>query len=86
MPELEDERLRYEIEHQIGMLPGVQLAEMRVTVNQGIARIQGVVSTEAIHRSAMEAAATVSGVRGVDDALAVETDSAPEHELAEQPR
>ena len=68
----DDRNLAHEIERQIGMAPGVDLRNVRVTVKDGRATLQGVVSTQAEKDAALAAVVHVGGVTSVDDALAIE--------------
>lgn len=69
----EDQRIAYEIERMLGQLPGIQIRDLQVSVTDGQARIQGVVPTLDDKQAALEAAVHVSGVVGVIEAIAVET-------------
>lgn len=75
--EQNDQRLTYEIERAIGQIPGVYLGNLRVSVKDGYARIQGVVPTLEHKTLATEAAMQIPGVFGVDEGIAVETTHVP---------
>jgi osmotically-inducible protein OsmY len=84
MAHIDDQRLAYEVERAIGLLPGVNLNDLRVTVDRGRARIQGVVRTLADKQAAIEAAYGLQGIVAVDEAIAVETPHPPrDADLAE---
>jgi osmotically-inducible protein OsmY len=84
MPESQDERARYEVERRIGMIPGVRLADLQITVANGAARIQGVVPTLAARQAALEAAREAPGVYSVQAAVSVETTHPPTDQELEQ--
>lgn len=70
--EPQDERLAYQIQHELGRLTEVRLDNLRVSVDRGRARITGIVPTEEEKEAALEAAAGIPGVLAVDDAIAVD--------------
>ena len=83
MEQRDDQTLTYELERVLGQLPQVNLRDVRVSVDRGRARIQGIVSTLAEKQMIMEAAATMGGLVAVDDGIAIETESAlPNPDLA----
>lgn len=75
--EQDDQRLTYEIERAIGQIPGLYLGDLRVSVKDGYARIQGVVPTLEHKTLATEAAMQIPGVFGVEEGMAVETTRIP---------
>jgi osmotically-inducible protein OsmY len=72
----DDNRLGYEVERAIGLLPELDLRDLRVSVDRGRARIQGVVGSAAHRQAAIDAAAGIEGIVYVDDAIAVESHGA----------
>jgi osmotically-inducible protein OsmY len=69
----DDERLAYEVERAFNLLPEVNSFELRVSVDRGRARIQGVVDREAEREAALAAARAIPGIVAVDDSVTVET-------------
>ena len=69
----DDSRLAYEVERKLGQLPGVNLFNLKVSVENGRAQLSGIVASPEEKRAALEAASSVEGVGSVDDAIAVET-------------
>jgi len=68
----EDQRLAYEVERALGMLPGVNLRNVRARVTDGRAVITGIVVTETEKQAILRAAERVPGISGVEEAIAVE--------------
>jgi osmotically-inducible protein OsmY len=73
MPTSNDQRLAYEVERAIGLLPEVNIQDLRVSVVEGRARISGVVRRLREKHAAIDAAFRVQGIEAVDEAVAVET-------------
>ena len=85
MQDVDDGRLVHEVERALGRLPGVNLANVRVTADRARVRLVGVVPTLAEKQSAIDAAYGVQGVVAVDEAIAVETPDVPrDPELSRQ--
>lgn len=85
MAEREGQELAYRVERAIGLLPEVNLNDLRVIVHHGHVRLEGVVPTYAAKHAAIQAARQVEGVLSVEDALAVETPHPPrDAELSEE--
>ncbi len=68
-----DTRLAYEVERAISHLPGVNIHDLRVEVQDGRARLIGVVEEYSQKQAALDAAMAVDGILGTLDSIAVET-------------
>lgn len=72
MSDLKDDAIRYAVEQAIAYEPSVKLFDVKVLVREGVVRIQGIVPNLEAKMAAERAAASVSGVRRVDNTLTVE--------------
>ncbi|HTE20657.1 MAG TPA: BON domain-containing protein [Armatimonadota bacterium] len=69
----DDTRLAHELERKLGQMPGVNLFNLKVGVQNGRALLSGIVASPEEKQAALSAAAGIEGVTSVDDAIAVET-------------
>jgi osmotically-inducible protein OsmY len=72
MPPADDRQLAYQVERELGQLPDVDLRDVRVSVVNGIARVEGVVDSQREIEAIRRAVVGIPGITAIDDAIAVE--------------